>query len=232
MARQDFTFDESAVLFEDNHLIIVNKKAGVLVQGDATGDAPLVELVKGYLKHKYQKQGAVFLGTPHRIDRPTSGLVIFAKTSKALSRMNQLFRDGNIEKTYWAWVQNKPEPSKNTLTHYLLKNPKNNKATVFPRLKKGAKKAVLHYELKLSLERYHLLKIQLATGRHHQIRAQLSFIKCPIKGDLKYGSPSSNPNGSIHLHARNISFVHPIRQTPLSITAPLPTGDKLWQWVE
>lgn len=217
------------ILFEDNHLIIVNKKSGVLVQGDKTGDTPLMDLIKNYLKEKYHKKGNVFLGVPHRLDRPTTGAIIFTKTSKALTRINDMLRAKNIKKTYWAVVKNKPKQNKETLTHYLLKNHKNNKSTVFINSTKNAKKAVLHYKYLRSLANYYLLEIHLETGRHHQIRAQLAFIQCAIKGDLKYGSKRSNKDGSIHLHARFLELTHPVKKTPLKIIAPLPKNDAIWK---
>ncbi|MCK0132627.1 RluA family pseudouridine synthase [Flavobacteriaceae bacterium F08102] len=215
------------VLFEDNHLIVVNKRVGDIVQGDKTGDLALPEIIKSYLQHKYNKPGNVFLGVIHRLDRPTSGLVVYAKTSKALERMNALFRNKNIQKTYWALVKNPPNPAKGSLTHYLKKNPKNNKATVFPRETEGAKKAILHYTTLKNLDHYVLLEIDLETGRHHQIRAQLSTIKCPIKGDLKYGFNRSNPDGGICLHARSIEFIHPVSKEKIHIIAD-PPKNPLW----
>ncbi len=215
------------VLFEDNHLIIVNKRAGDIVQGDKTGDVPLSEIVKEYIGEKYQKPGNVFLGVVHRLDRPTSGIVIFARTSKALERMNKKLRDRDMEKIYWALVQGHPLPDNKTLEHHLKKNPKNNKSTAFKTEGVGTKRALLHYETRLSLDLYSLLEIRLETGRHHQIRSQLAAHGHPIKGDLKYGSKRSNKDGSIHLHARKIAFEHPVRKTPMEIVAPLPS-DPLW----
>ena len=215
------------ILFEDNHLIVVNKRVGDLVQGDKTGDAPLSDLLKAYLKEKYQKPGNVYLGVVHRLDRPTTGIVVFAKTSKALERLNKMLREKTIQKTYWAVVKNKPAKSENTLINYLRKNPKNNKATVFNKETNGSKKAILHYKIFKSLDNYHLLEIDLETGRHHQIRAQLSNINCPIKGDLKYGFDRSNKNAGIHLHARRICFVHPVTKTMLTLEAPTPK-DPIW----
>lgn len=215
------------ILFEDNHLIVVNKRVGDLVQGDKTGDAPLSDLLKAYLKEKYQKPGNVYLGVVHRLDRPTTGIVVFAKTSKALERLNKMLREKTIQKTYWAVVKNKPAKSENTLINYLRKNPKNNKATVFNKETNDSKKAILHYKILKSLDNYHLLEIDLETGRHHQIRAQLSHISCPIKGDLKYGFDRSNKNAGIHLHARRICFVHPVTKTMLTLEAPTPK-DPIW----
>jgi len=215
------------ILFEDNHIIAINKKVGDLVQGDKTGDTPLNELIKDFLKIKYKKPGNVFLGVIHRLDRPTTGVVVFAKTSKALERLNTMFREKTINKTYWAVVKNKPKKTADSLTHYLRKNPKNNKATVFNKETKDSKRAVLHYKTAKTLDNYYLLEIDLETGRHHQIRAQLSNINCPIKGDLKYGFDRSNKNAGIHLHARKIKFIHPVSKKPVQITAPTPK-DPIW----
>jgi len=215
------------VLHEDNHLIIVNKRAGDIVQGDKTGDQPLSEIVKEYIADKYDKPGKVFLGVVHRLDRPTSGVVVFARTSKALERMNKKLRDRDMEKIYWAVVQGHPVSERKTLEHHLKKNPRNNKSTAFKEPGESTKKAILHYETRLQFDLYTLLEIQLETGRHHQIRSQLSAYGHPIKGDLKYGSRRSNKDGSIHLHARRIAFEHPVRKTPLEVVAPLPP-DPLW----
>ncbi len=215
------------VLFEDNHLIIVNKRAGDIVQGDKTGDLPLSEVVKEYIAEKYDKPGKVFLGVVHRLDRPTSGAVVFARTSKALERMNRKLKDREVEKTYWALVEGHPTLERGTLEHYLKKNPKNNKSTAYKRADEGTKRAVLHYRALSHLDRYTLLEIGLETGRHHQIRCQLSSMGHPIKGDLKYGAKRSNKDGSIHLHARSIAFEHPVGRSPLKIVSPLPT-DPLW----
>lgn len=219
--------DNLQILHEDNHLIIINKRSGDLVQGDKTGDAPLSDIVKGYIKKKYDKPGAVYLGVTHRLDRPTTGIVVFAKTSKALTRMNALFLNKKITKTYWAVVKNKPLKSKDTLVHWLKKNPKNNKSKAYIKEVDQSKKAILHYELIHSLNRYHLLEVNLETGRHHQIRSQLSTIGSPIKGDLKYGFDRSNKDGSIHLHARKIGFTHPVSKEQIYITAPTPR-EILW----
>ena len=216
------------VLYEDNHVIIVNKRAGDLVQGDKTLDKPLSEVVKEYIKEKYGKPDNVFLGVIHRLDRPTSGIVIFARTSKALERLNNMLREKRIQKIYWAVVKQMPKKDKNSLVHFLKKNSKNNKSSVFRSEISGSKKAILHYQVLKKLDHYFLLEIDLKTGRHHQIRAQLSFIGCPIKGDLKYGFPRSNPNGSIHLHAREISFIHPVSKKEINLKAPLPE-DPIWQ---
>ncbi|MBR5576057.1 MAG: RluA family pseudouridine synthase [Bacteroidaceae bacterium] len=217
------------VLYEDNHLIIVNKQAGEIVQGDKTGDAPLSDIVKDWLKEKHNKPGNVYLGVVHRLDRPVSGVVLFAKTSKALPRLNKMFAGhDNVSKTYWAIVQNRPQTPQGTLTHWLTRNEKNNTARAYDREVPAAKKAVLDYKLIASGDRYHLLEIHLHTGRHHQIRCQLAKIGCPIKGDLKYGAPRSNPDGSISLHARNLTLEHPVSHENISVTAPVP-NDTLWQ---
>jgi len=216
------------ILYEDNHLIIINKRVGDIVQGDKTGDLPLSDIVKQYLAEKYQKPGAAFLGVVHRIDRPTSGIVIFAKTSKALTRLNKMLVEKSIQKTYWALVQDRVEHAENTLTHYLRKNEKNNKATVFNTETEGSKKAVLHYKVLKYLDNYTLLEIDLETGRHHQIRSQLAHLGHPIKGDVKYGFKRPNPDAGIHLHARYISFTHPVSKEFLVIVAPLPE-DPLWK---
>lgn len=215
------------VLYEDNHLIIVNKRAGDIVQGDKTGDTPLSDVVKAYIKDKYNKPGNVFLGTVHRLDRPTTGLVIFAKTSKALPRLNKLFLSKDIQKTYWAVVKKETPKHKDTLIHWLKKNPKNNKSTAHLKEIRDSKKAILHYKTIKKLDNYYLLEIQLETGRHHQIRSQLSKIGCPIKGDLKYGFDRSNKDASIHLHAKHIGFMHPVKKEPISVEAPLPS-DPVW----
>lgn len=215
------------ILFEDNHIIVVNKKSGDLVQGDKTGDTPLSDILKNYIKTKYNKPGNVYLGVVHRLDRPTTGIVIFAKTSKALERLNKMLRDKTIDKTYWAVVKNRPSKTTDTLVNYLRKNPKNNKATVFNKETKDTKRAVLHYKTIKSLDNYHLLEIDLETGRHHQIRSQLANINCPIKGDLKYGFNRSNKDAGIHLHARKINFMHPVKKEPIEIIAPTPK-DPIW----
>ncbi|MDR2056678.1 MAG: RluA family pseudouridine synthase [Dysgonamonadaceae bacterium] len=216
------------VIYEDNHIMAVNKACSEIVQGDETGDIPLSEIVKQWLKEKYNKQGNVFIGVTHRLDRPVSGLVLFAKTSKALARLNEMFRDGKIKKTYWAIVKNPPEKSEGELTHYLFRNTRQNKSYVYDFEKPGSKKALLSYRLIAHSKHYYLLEINLKTGRHHQIRCQLAHIGCPIKGDLKYGFDRSNPDGGISLHARKISFIHPVSQEGLELTAPVP-NDKLWQ---
>jgi 23S rRNA pseudouridine1911/1915/1917 synthase len=216
------------VLFEDNHLIIVNKKSGDIVQGDKTGDTPLSEIVKDYIKDKYNKPGNVFLGVVHRLDRPTTGIVVFARTSKALERFNKMLRDKTVNKTYWAVVKNKPEKDSDTLISFLRKNPKNNKSTSYSSEIEGSKKAILHYKLLKSLDNYHLLEVDLETGRHHQIRCQLSAIGSSIKGDLKYGFDRSNKDASIHLHARKIDFIHPVTKVEIKIIAPTP-NEVIWK---
>ena len=222
---------ELNVLYEDNHLIVINKKAGDITQGDKTGDTPLPDKVKAYLKEKYNKPGNVFCGVIHRLDRPTSGIVVFAKTSKALSRMNDLFRDDKIDKKYWAIVDQRPPAESGHLKHYLWKNEKQNKSYAYPSPKDGAKEAKLQYKLLSESDRYFLLEVDLETGRHHQIRCQLATLNIHIKGDLKYGAKRSNPDASISLHARSISFVHPITKEQKTIIAPVP-NDTLWQSFE
>jgi len=219
------------VLFEDNHLIIINKKSGDIVQGDKTGDTPLSEIVKTYIKDKYNKPGNVFLGVVHRLDRPTTGVVVFAKTSKSLERFNKMLRDKKVDKTYWAVVKNKPQKDEDTLTGYLIKNPKNNKSTSYSSEIEGGKKATLHYKVLKSLDNYHLIEVDLETGRHHQIRCQLAVIGSPIKGDLKYGFDRSNKDASIHLHARKIQFTHPVTKEQITILAPTP-NDVIWKACE
>lgn len=217
------------VIYEDNHLIAVNKNGHELVQGDKTGDASLADLLKTWLKEKYAKPGNVFVGVTHRLDRPVTGVVVFAKTSKALARMNELFRTGEIKKTYWAIVRNRPPAIEQELTHWLVRNEKQNKSYVCaPSQKPDARKAVLHYRLLAQSEHYYLLEIDLQTGRHHQIRCQLAAIGCPIRGDLKYGAGRSNPDGGISLHARRVLFVHPVSKQPVDIVAPVP-DEPLWK---
>ena len=220
------------VIYEDNHLIAVNKTCNEIVQGDKTGDKPLLETVKDYIKHKYNKPGEVFLGLPHRLDRPTSGIVLFARTSKALTRLNDMFRShGQIHKTYWAIVQGVPPMAEARLENYIEKNEKQNKSYIVSPETTGkhkeAKLAVLEYKTLKRGDRYSLLEIQLLTGRHHQIRCQLAALGCPVKGDLKYGAHRSNPDGGICLHARKIELVHPVSREPVSLTAPVPDND-LW----
>ena len=215
------------ILYEDNHLIVINKRCGDIVQGDKTGDTPLSEIVKLYIKEKYKKPGNVYLGIPHRLDRPTSGVLIFAKTSKSLARLNKLFKEGKIEKYYLAITKNKPEKSNDTLIHWLKKNEKTNKSIHFNKETKEAKKAILHYRLIKVLDRYNVLEIKLETGRHHQIRSQLKAIGCPIKGDLKYGYERSNIDGGIDLHAKKIIFEHPVTKKLTTIEAPV-RKTKIW----
>lgn len=215
------------VVFEDNHIIVVNKRSGDIVQADKTQDIPLSEIVKEYLKKKYNKPGNVFLGVTHRLDRPTSGIVIFAKTSKALTRINAMFKNKSIKKEYWALVHHTPKKPNDTLINWLVKNPRNNTTKVYDKEIPGSKLAILHYKLKEKLNNYTLLEINLETGRSHQIRSQLSHINCPIKGDLKYGAKRSNPNGGIHLHAKTVIFEHPVSKETLHLQAPLPS-DPLW----
>lgn len=228
--QQEFSNDQ--IIWEDNHLMVINKKVGQLVQGDKTGDESLLESIKKFLKKRDNKPGNVFLGLVHRIDRPTSGLVIYAKTSKALSRLTIMVKNREITKTYWALVTKENIATTLRLVHYLKKNEKTNKATVFTKPTEGAKEAILTYKILKTLDNYLLLEINLETGRHHQIRAQLSKNGTPIKGDLKYGSPRSNPDGGISLHARKLQFVHPVSGENLEIIAPLPQQDNLWKACE
>ena len=219
------------VVYEDNHIVVVNKTSSEIVQGDKTGDTPLSEMVKQYLKEKYNKPGNVFIGVTHRLDRPVSGLVVFAKTSKALPRLNEMFRNGEVKKTYWAIVKECPKETEGELVHYLVRNEKQNKSYAYDKEVKNSKKAVLHYKLIGHYQNYYLLEVDLKTGRHHQIRCQLAKMGCPIKGDLKYGSPRSNPDGSICLHARTVQFVHPVSKEMIRLTAPVPEGN-LWNGFE
>ena len=219
------------VVYEDNHIIVVNKTSSEIVQGDKTGDTPLSEMVKQYLKEKYNKPGNVFIGVTHRLDRPVSGLVVFAKTSKALPRLNEMFRNGEVKKTYWAIVKECPKETEGELVHYLVRNEKQNKSYAYDKEVKNSKKAVLHYKLIGHSQNYYLLEVDLKTGRHHQIRCQLAKMGCPIKGDLKYGFPRSNPDGSICLHARTVQFVHPVSKERIQLTAPVPEGN-LWNGFE
>lgn len=216
------------VVYEDNHIIIVNKRSGEIVQGDKTGDKPLAETVKDYIKVKYHKPGNVFLGVVHRLDRPVSGLVLFARTSKALTRLNDLFRTGDIHKTYWAIVKNTPVQPEGTLENWIVRNEKQNKSYAHDHEVPGAKRALLSYRIIGKTDRYTLLEIHLMTGRHHQIRCQLAHMGCPIRGDLKYGAPRSNPDGGISLMAKQIDFVHPVTKERITIKAPTPS-DALWQ---
>ena len=219
------------VLYEDNHLIIVNKSVSEIVQGDKTGDTPLCDTLKAWLKEKYAKPGNVFVGVPHRLDRPVSGAVVFAKTSKALARLNEMFRNGEVHKTYWAVVQQPPEREAAEITHYLVRNEKLNKSVAYDSPRTGAKEAVLAYRTLCRSDNYTLLEVELKTGRHHQIRCQLAHIGAPIKGDLKYGARRSNPDGGISLHARQVSFIHPVSRQPIEVVAPVP-ANALWQYFE
>lgn len=215
------------VLYEDNHVIAVNKSCSEIVQGDKTGDEPLPEVIKRYLKEKYNKPGNVFCGVTHRLDRPVSGVVLFARTSKALSRLNEMFQTHTLTKIYWAIVKAAPLEPVGRLEHYLVRNEKQNKSYAYDTPRAGAKHSILSYQVIAKSERYTLLQVQLETGRHHQIRCQLAHIGCPIKGDLKYGFPRSNPDGGISLHARSLEFKHPVNQEQIKIVAPVP-NDKLW----
>lgn len=216
------------VVYEDNHIIVVSKRSGEIVQGDKTGDIPLSETVKQYLKEKYHKPGNVFLGVVHRLDRPVHGLVVFAKTSKALARLNDMFREGAVRKTYWAITKQTPQETEATLTHWLVRNEKQNKSYAYDHEVKNGKKAMLRYRVIGHSDNYTLLEVNLMTGRHHQIRCQLAKIGCPIKGDLKYGARRSNADGSISLLARHVAFVHPVSQEEISVEAPIP-DDVLWK---
>jgi len=215
------------VLFEDNHIIVVNKRPGDIVQGDKTGDKPLSEVVKSYLKEKYNKPGDAYLGVVHRLDRPTSGIVLFSKTSKALPRLNKLFQKKEAQKTYWAIVKNAPPKKSDTLVHFLKRNPKQNKSYAHIKEVPDSKEAILDYRMLKELDNYFLLEVDLHTGRHHQIRSQLSAIGSPIKGDLKYGFDRSNKDASIHLHARELKFIHPVKKEEIHIIAP-PPDEVLW----
>ena len=220
------------ILFEDNHIIAINKRVAEIVQVDKTKDKSLEVTIKEYLKSKYNKPGEAYLGVVHRIDRPVSGVVLFAKTTKALVRLNEMFQEKLAEKIYWAIVKDMPKETSGTLIHYILRNTKTNKSYCYDKETPGSKRAVLHYRPLASSENYHLLEIILETGRHHQIRCQLAAIGCPVKGDLKYGFPRSNPDAGISLHSRKISFIHPVRDEKISIEAPVPAGDKLWKFFE
>lgn len=221
------TKDNLQILHEDNHIIVVNKRVGDIVQGDKTGDKPLSEVVKEYIKEKYNKPGEVFLGLVHRLDRPTTGLVVFARTSKALTRLNEMFSNRATQKTYWAVVKNKPPKAEDTLVHFLKRNPQNNTSKAHLKEVPDSKKASLDYKIIKTLDNYFVLEINLHTGRHHQIRAQLAAIGCSIKGDLKYGFDRSNPDGGIHLHARQLVIIHPVTKETLVLTAPTP-NDAIW----
>ena len=218
------------IIYEDNHLVAVNKTGKELVQGDKTGDISLDKQLKDYLKEKYNKQGNVFLGVTHRLDRPVSGIVLFARTSKALTRLNSLFREGKVKKTYWAIIKTLPPKESGTIVSYMTRNEKQNKSYCSEIPVKGAKEAILDYRLIVSSENYHLLEIDLKTGRHHQIRAQLASIGCPVKGDLKYGFPRSNKDGGISLHARQIEFEHPVKKEILKLKATPPGNEILWEY--
>lgn len=225
------TIAQMEILYEDNHIIIVNKAAGEIVQGDKTGDTPLSESIKEMIKKRDGKPGNVFLGVVHRLDRPVSGAVVFAKTSKALSRLNEMFRLGDVHKTYWAVTAERPPKTEDTLTGYITTVEKSNKSYVSDKPKSGAKEAKLAYKLIAASDRYKLLEVRLFTGRKHQIRVQLSHMGCPVKGDLKYGAKRSNPDGSISLHARRITFEHPVSHKQIDVTAPVPQ-DSLWKYLE
>ena len=217
------------ILYEDNHIIAVNKAVGEIVQADKTGDTTLADDIKAYIKHKYGKPGDVFLGVTHRLDRPTSGVVLFARTSKALARLNDMFRSHNdIRKTYWAVVQGRPTLPQARLDNWLIRREQQNKSYIVKPGTPGAKEAILDYRTLVVGERYSLLEINLLTGRHHQIRCQLADIGCPVKGDLKYGAKRTNPDGGISLHARQIQFIHPVKKIPLIIVAPTPANDNIW----
>lgn len=223
--------DNLQVLHEDNHIIVVNKRVGDIVQGDKTGDKPLSEVVKEYIKDKYDKPGNVYLGVVHRLDRPTSGIVVFARTSKALSRLNETFKNKENQKTYWAVVKNRPPKESDTLIHFLTRNPKNNTSKAHIKEVPNSKKSSLSYKIFKKLDNYFALEIDLHTGRHHQIRCQLTAIGCPIKGDLKYGFNRSNPDGGIHLHARKLVLQHPTTKETLTFTAPTPS-DSIWNSIK
>lgn len=226
--RKIMNREKPEVLYEDNHIIIVNKRSSDLVQGDSTGDESLDDKVKSYIREKYSKPGDVFLGVVHRLDRPVSGCVVYARTSKALSRMSELFRTREVKKQYWAIVSDRPPAEEGTLHNYLKKNEKQNKSYVYETEVKGSKQAELSYRLLARSERFYLVEVDLHTGRHHQIRAQLAAAGCPVKGDLKYGSKRSNDGGGISLHARRVSFIHPVKKTEVEVMAPLP-DDKTWR---
>ena len=218
------------VIYEDNHIIIVNKQSGEIVQGDKTGDTPLSDIVKAYLKEKYHKPGDALLGVVHRLDRPVSGVVVFAKTSKALTRLNKMFSGGEVHKTYWAITKNAPKEVEGTLEHWLVRNEKQNKSYAYAKEKPRSKHAVLKYRLLGKTDNYHLIEVELLTGRHHQIRCQLAAMGCPIKGDLKYGAKRSNPDGSISLMSRKVEFVHPVSKETVCVEAPVP-NDNIWKTI-
>jgi len=218
---------DSDILYEDNHLIAVNKKNNIIVQGDKTGDEPLEQLLKSYLVKKYQKPGEAFVGLIHRLDRPVSGVVLLAKTSKALTRMNNMFKEKQVEKIYWAIVKNKPPEQQDSLVHYMARNRQKNKSVAHDKEVQDSKKASLNYRIIAKTDYFYLLEIMLETGRHHQIRSQLAAISCPVRGDIKYGFSRFNPNGGISLHARKLAFIHPVKKETVEITAP-PPADNLW----
>lgn len=220
------------ILYEDNHLLVVNKHCGDLVQPDPSGESALEDQIKRFIKERDAKPGDVFLGVIHRIDRPVSGVVLFAKTSKALARLNEMIRGGEIHKIYWAVTESAPIPEQGELCHYILRDTKSNRSRALDAPRGDAKQARLRYTMLSHSTRYTLVEVELLTGRHHQIRAQLSKIGCPIKGDLKYGAKRSNPDGGISLHSRRVEFIHPVRKEPIVITAPVPAGDTLWSFFE
>lgn len=225
-------FTPEDILFEDNHLLVVNKHAGDLVQPDPSGESALEDQIKAFLKDRDHKPGDVFLGVAHRIDRPVSGAVLFAKTSKALVRLNEMIRRRELHKIYWAVVENTPPADEDTLRHYLLRNGKENRSHAYDSPRGDSKEALLRYRLIGGSKNFKLLEVELLTGRHHQIRCQLAKIGCPIRGDLKYGAKRSNPGGGISLHSRTVELVHPVRKEPISVTAPVPAGDNLWAYFE
>lgn len=225
-------FSSGDILFEDNHLLIVNKHCGDLVQPDPSGESALEDRIKAFIKARDHKPGEVFLGVVHRIDRPVSGAVIFAKTSKALVRLNEMIREGRIRKVYWALTENRPEAGEGELRHYILRDGRTNRSKAFDAPRPEAKEAKLRYRVVGAGTRYTLVEVELLTGRHHQIRAQLSKIGCPIRGDLKYGAKRSLPGGGISLHSRRVEFEHPVRREPVAVTAPVPEGDNLWAYFE
>ena len=225
-------FKPEDILYEDNHLLVVNKHCGDLVQPDPSGESALEDQIKAYIKRRDAKPGAVFLGVVHRIDRPVSGAVLFAKTSKALVRLNEMIREGRIGKYYWAVTERVPEPKEGELRHYILRDGKTNRSKAFAAPRGDAKEARLRYRTLGASTRYTLVEVELLTGRHHQIRAQLAAAGCPIKGDLKYGARRSNPDGGISLHSRRMEFVHPVSREPLTVTAPVPAGDNLWAYFQ
>ena len=221
LSETEFDDLQSRILYEDNHLLVMNKRVGEIVQGDKTGDEPLSETLKAFIAQRDAKPGHVFMGVPHRLDRPVSGIAVFAKTSKCLERLNEMFRSGEVHKFYWALTCARPEPPEGELQHWLYRNEKQNKSYAYDHERNNTKLARLRYQILGDTDRYHLVEVELLTGRHHQIRCQLSTIGCPIKGDLKYGAPRSNPDGGISLHARRITFLHPVRREPLTLEAPV-----------